>query len=160
MADDSQIDGAWNAALRLLSASSKSRKELTDRLLRKGFSSQTVEVILSRLEKQGLVNDRIFAANLAGRLEAERFAGRHKIAFELKRRGIAPDIRDEILSGLPPEEEMARAQALADSQWPRLAQLPFLKRKRKLFDALVRKGFDIQIAQEITENFKPQVNES
>ena len=106
--EESQKKQAQVAALRLLAASPKSRKEIGKKLLDKGYPEAVIQETLASLEHQGVLSDRNFAQNLVGRLLHDKPSGMRKISFELKRRGVSPKIQEDILSGISREEEYAR----------------------------------------------------
>ena len=68
---------------------------------------------LADLRAQGVLDDSRYAKDLMARLTLGKCAGRHKIAFELKRRGIPKKISDELLGTLSNEDEAGRARELA-----------------------------------------------
>ena len=152
--DNAKKNQAQISALRLLAASPKSRKELAGKLADKGYPEETVRETLDQLEKQGLQSDRAFAQNLLERWTYAQPSGRRKIDFELKRRGIASAIREELLSSIAPEDERARARELASARWERLTKLPAEKRTQRVYEFLIRRGFDFQICRDLVEQLE------
>lgn len=137
---DSPEENALNAALRLLEAGDKSRKELSERLRRKKFSGDVIEKTLSRLEAKGFVDDRRFAARLSERLGG-RGASQRKMAFEMRRRGVPAEWIEEELNKTQPEED-SRLEQAGLRQWNRLKRLEAPVRFKRAFAALARQGFD------------------
>ena len=151
MGETSQKKQAWITSLRLLAASSKSGHELARRLDEKGYPKDVIAGTLAELEKKGLLNDRTYADQLVAKNVLGRPAGMRKIAFELKRHGIPPKIQEELLARLTPESEAERARELAGRQWERCKPLPLRNRKEKVYDFLIRRGFDFQTAREVVD---------
>jgi regulatory protein len=56
---------ANNTALKLLAICDRSKKDLRDRLLKKGYSAEVVEDVLNNMESMGYVNDSNFAFKFA-----------------------------------------------------------------------------------------------
>lgn len=152
--DEPQKKQAWITALRLLAASPKSRLEISRKLAEKGYPREVVSETLSQLEGQNLLSDRAYAQNLAARLTHGKPSGTRKIAFELKRHGVSAKIREEILEEIKPDEEIRRARELAQGRWERLQNLPPEKRKKRVYDFLIRRGFDFQVVRDILEEFE------
>src|SRR3990167_7327860 len=121
-------------SLRLLAASPKTSQELRKKLQAKGFLS-----------------DQAYAMNLLARYRGSSLSGRRKIAFEFKRHGIAKKIQDEILSGYSHEEEREQAESIARDRWNRLVKLPDEKRKKRVMDFLMRRGFEYQIVRDVLQ---------
>ena len=148
---DEQTKQALITSLRLLAASPKSRKELKTKLESKGHSSKAIQAALQELAEQGVLDDKAYAKDLIGRLVHGKSSGRYRIAFELKRHGVADSVREEALSALTEDSEKARALELARLKWPQLEKLETKKRKKKLFDHLLRKGYDFQVVHDVLD---------
>lgn len=151
---ESQAKQAWLTSLRLLTATPKTRKELEKKLLEKGYPQPIIQETLNRLEEQGLLSDQTYAKNLLSRLTYDKPSGRRKISFEMKRRGVPARIQEELLAAVSVEEETAKASELAQHKWLQGSQLDPEKRKKKVYDFLIRRGFDFQIARDIIERLE------
>lgn len=136
-------------ALRMLAATPKSRKNLQQKLEQKGFDRNVLESTLARLERQGLLNDRTFALSLYQSLSSYRPSGRKRIAYELEKRGIEETHIQEILEKYSPEEERNKAIELAWQKHERWKNLEPVKRKKKIYDFLVRRGFDFSLSRDV-----------
>ncbi len=145
--------------LRLLAASPKSSQELRKKLADKGYPEPVVEKAISHLREQGVLDDTSYAKDLIARLTLGRSAGRHKIAFELKRHGISKKISDEMLGTLSTEDETERALEQARLKWGGWSSLDPQKRKKRLYDFLIRKGYDFQIAQDVLQKLSKDVSD-
>ena len=133
---------ALDAALRLLSYRGRSRREITDRLKRRGVSEELIEQTCERLVELGLLDDRRFAETLArDRIEFGR-KGAHRIRTELRRKGVAQPLIDHALAEAGGEEPAARA--LLDRVGRRYVGLEPRERYRKLHDLLLRRGFTFE----------------
>ena len=131
-----------DAALRLFSYRARSRKELSDRLMRRGFGHEVVTETLTRLEETGMVDDAAFAK--AWKEDRQTFSPRsgHLIAAELRRKGVAAELAcqtarevDEDTAAYQAALKKARALAAADRQTFR----------RRLGDYLRRRGFSYDV---------------
>ena len=151
---DEQEKQAWIVSLRLLTATPKSVKELREKLTGKGFPETIVEKTIAKLESSGFLSDRAFAQNIVTRFTQGNPSGARKISFELKRKGVPAKLRDEILEGLNPEEERERAAELARNKWERFARLDGDKRKKRVYDFLLRRGFDFQLVRDVIEKLE------
>ena len=148
---EGQAKQALITCLRLLAASPKSSQELRKKLAGKGYSAESIDQALSDLKTQGVLDDTAYAKDLMARLTLGKAVGRHRIAFELKRHGISKKISDELLETLSNESETERALEQARLKWAGWSQLDPQKRKKRLYDFLIRKGYDFQIAQDILQ---------
>lgn len=148
---EEQTRQAIITCLRLLAASPKSGQELRKKLADKGYSADSIDQALTDLKAQGILDDTMYAKDLMTRLTLGKCVGRHKIAFEFKRHGISKKISDELMETLSNEGETERALEQARVKWTGWTGLDPQKRKKRLYDFLVRKGYDFQIAQDILQ---------
>ncbi len=142
------------SALRMLAATPKSRKELNAKLADKGYPADVINETLDKLESQGLLNDRAYAQNLASRYVHGKPSGKRRIAFEMKRRGVPPAIQQEVLGQMDPEAERERGREIAAGRWASWARLEPLKRRKKIFDFLIRRGFDFDLVRDLVEELE------
>ena len=151
---EEQEKQAWIVSLRLLAATPKSAKELHDKLAAKGFPAALIQKTIETLQTKGLLSDRALAQNIVTRFTQSSPSGSRKISFELKRKGVGSKLREEILEGLNPEDETARAREIAQVKWERFAGLDANKRKRRIYDFLIRRGFDFQTVRDVVEELE------
>ena len=148
---EEQTQQAVITCLRLLAASPKSGQELRKKLMAKGYSAEAMDLALQSLREQGILDDAAYAKDLMTRLTLGKGVGYRKVAFELKRHGISKKISDKLLETLTNEDEAERALEQGRMKWAGWSQLDPQKRKKRLYDFLIRKGYDFQIAQDILQ---------
>ena len=153
---EEQAKQALITSLRLLAASPKSGHELRKKLTDKGYPDEAIDRALDELKNQGVLDDAKYAKDLMARLKFGKASGRHKIAFELKRHGISKKISDEMLGTLSAADETERALEQARLKWSGWSKLDPQKRKKRLYDFLIRKGYDFQIAQDILQKLSKE----
>ncbi len=154
-----QADGvsrAFNAALHLLGFRTRTVEEIRRRLIRKGFEEEAVEEVLQRLHELSYVDDRAYAVEYATARVRTRGEGLYRIRADLRRRGVGEGIIDEVLHGLEDDVDWAQvAREIADKRWSQLAATKDERRRRKkLFDYLVRKGFDFSTARAVSSEIE------
>jgi len=85
-------------ALRLLTIKSRTRKELKEKLQRKGYyNEEDIEKTLDNLERVGLINDREYAKSWVRNRLQNRPIGKSMLSIELKRKGIDSGVIEEIV---------------------------------------------------------------
>lgn len=136
-------------AVRLLSQSKRSEHELSERLQRKGYPSDITERILRELKSNGILSDqKMVQDTVEWSIRGKRY-GRRRIEFELKRRGIAEFDIQKSLESYSKEEEQELARTLARERWTKLERVETHKRKKRLYDFLVSRGFDFELARQV-----------
>lgn len=144
---ESARGAAREAALRLLAVRARSRRELEDRLARKGHEASVVEDVISALEGVGLIDDVAFARLWVEERIRLRPAGPRKLTAELLKkgidRGIVERVLGEMLSGAS-ELELAR-RTLAKRRRTSRGGDPAARRARD-YAFMIRRGFSHEVA--------------
>lgn len=131
------VDKCKNYATNLVSKKMYTKKEITDKMLNKGFSNTAVSEVVSILEEYGYIDDRVYA-ELYVREYMKKY-GVKKLSYNLKLKGISDDLINEFCTNIDNNEEL----------------LKLIKSKirtdindRKEFDRIVRqflaKGFEFE----------------
>ena len=137
------------AALRFLKIRPRSIAELREKLVDKNFSSTEIETTLHDLTVSGLLNDRAFTKSWINYRLARPF-GFRRIIQELKAKGIDPEIIEqavgEVKESYAPEDV---AMDLAQRRYQRLPNIDPVKKKKRVLDFLLRRGFETSIAMKV-----------
>ena len=124
------------AAARMASGRMLSRRELTDKLNRKGVDPDTAAETADWLESLGAVDDAAYAGVIVRHYAASGY-GPGRVRQELQKRGIPRELWDDALFQLPDSAE-AIDLFLRKKLGGRTPDRAMLK---KLSDALLRRGF-------------------
>ena len=121
-------------AVRIVSASSVSKRELEQRLLQKGEDARCAKNAVAWMEEMNLLDDRKTAEQIVSRCISKGYGlSRAKQALYEKR--IPKEYWEDVLADYPEQSEKIRAFIAAH-----LPPEPDLKATRKVIDALLRKG--------------------
>jgi regulatory protein len=127
-----------NAAIHYLSYRPRSEAELRQRLHRRGFDGDNVEAALTKLKAQGLVNDLAFAQFWKDNRESFSPRSQWLTRLELRQKGVADDIIDQIVAEVDDGDSAYRA---AVSRARSLALSDYHSFRRRLGEYLKRRGF-------------------
>jgi len=127
-----------NAANHYLSYRPRSESELRERLHQRGFNGDSVEVVLAKLKEQGLVDDMAFAQFWKDNRESFSPRSQWLTKLELRRKGVANNIIDQIADTIDDEDSAYRA---AQSKARSLSLSDYQSFRRRLGDYLKRRGF-------------------
>ena len=133
-----------------------SEKEIIDKLKEKR-KDETISQIISKL-KRITINDELLAQNLVC-FDRNRNLGKNKIIRQLKEKGINEGIINNL--DFPEEEELEQARLLVPKLAIKYVSLAFENQKRHLYQALVARGYSLDIARQAI-NFlesEPKENE-
>ena len=133
-----QLQRCLNVAVRYLSYRPRSEAEMRERLTHRGFASDIQDAIINKLSEQRLVNDTAFAQFWKDNRESFRPRSQRLTRLELKRKGIANEIIDRVVSAIDDEASAYRA---ALSKVRRLSGADYPSFRRRLGGYLQRRGF-------------------
>ena len=144
-------------ALRYRSFRPRSRRDVADYLKKKGFAPPSIDIGLAFLDSQNLLNDAEYARMFVRDRMRLKPVGRSTMKQLLYRKGIDRDLTDHVIAEIfPPEAEPAAALKEAEKKWKRIAKLPELVRKKRLYEHLVRRGYEPGLAITITNRLNEQ----
>ncbi len=139
-------------ALMFLKIRPRSVEELRSKLIRKKHSLQDIQATIEYLESIRLLDDRAFTASWIQYRLARPF-GFKRIITELKAKGIKDDIIEESVSHARGEYvEGDVILQLAQRRWQRFPRLEPAKKKKRVFDYLIRRGFSIDAVMKALKN--------
>lgn len=157
---EEQTKQGYLYAVRLLTASKKSSSELLKRLTSKGYNSEVAQEIVQKLRSQKVLNDQKLVQDaIHWAKEVKRF-GRNRLIQEFKKRGVERAVVEEALKELPASQERQMATDLAHERWNKLGNLDLKKKTKRVYDYLVNRGFDFDMAREIVIALKGTYSEN
>lgn len=129
------------AALKTIERVYKCEKELTDKLIIKGYEPQTIQRVMDFLRKYNFLNDEKYAEMYIN--ERLKYEGIQKIRYALIRKGILQEIIDEKIQNVNSDASIDTALNLAQKKFNLLKRSEEDDRKvmKKLAEYLYRKGF-------------------
>lgn len=99
----SEANSAFERAVGYLSLSPRSKKEIALYLKDKGYDGDVIEEVVDRLEKYRYTDDRAYAESYV-KSKSKKY-GHIRLKSELRQKGVASDIIDEVLSGDGDDDE-------------------------------------------------------
>ena len=140
-----QYPNALDRAVKSLAERPRSRKEIERLLNAAHFDASVTELVLYKLEKENLLDDRDFAEQWV--LSRSRKYGAARIRNELRIKGIDPDTAEAAMHCCPEENQLNQAVAFAIKKISSLQNDsdPYRFKKRVL-SSLIRRGYSWDIA--------------
>ncbi|WP_423226453.1 RecX family transcriptional regulator [Candidatus Amarolinea aalborgensis] len=146
---------AWNLALKFLSFRPRSEVEIRRYLAGKGLDAAATDQIIERLVRLGYVDDQAFARAWVASRSLLRPKGPRALQYELRSKGVAPDVIEEALEDLAADEAAYAAVSKPAARWRALESSAF---KQKVQAFLARRGFDYDIIQKTVERLLAEVD--
>jgi regulatory protein len=132
--------------LRLLTGSSRTRKQLADAMRKRDIPDEVAEEVLSRFEEVGLIDDAAFADAWVESRHRGRGLARRALAMELRSRGVDNEVVAEAVARLDPEREAGTARELVGRKLRSTRGLDRQVRIRRLAGMLARRGYSEGLA--------------
>ena len=149
--NNDEYQSAYVAALRLLGLCDRSKKELKDRLSRKGYSPEVVETVIGKLESYDYINDERYALKFATDAVKIKNSGPEAVRAGLYRKGIDRRIIEKAVIGVFKDyDEKEVAMRAMKKKLKNINQKSEIRKDdvKRLSDHLRRKGFSYDIIRE------------
>ena len=138
--------------LRLLTARSHTRAELSGQLSKRGYPHEVSARVLDRLAAVGLVDDTEFAEQWHSR-RANARKSKRALTAELQNKGVDNDVITTVLGGLDANAERERAEQLVRARLRREVlgedSKDDVRVSRRLAAMLARRGYSQTLAGEV-----------
>lgn len=149
ISEPSREEQARSLCLRLLTARSRTRAELSGQLAKRGYPADVSERVLDRLAAVGLIDDAEFAEQWVQSRRARAGKSKRALAAELHTKGVDDDVITEVLSGIDAGAERDRAELLVRAKLRRETLTDEARVTRRLVAMLARRGYSQNLACEV-----------
>ncbi len=150
ISEPSREEQARALCLRLLTARSRTRAELSGQLSKRGYPDDVRDRVLDRLAAVGLVDDTEFAEQWVQSRRAKAGKSRRALAAELHTKGVDNDVITAVLGGIDAGAERDRAEQLVRSKLRReTLGGDDVGVSRRLVAMLARRGYGQNLACEV-----------
>lgn len=141
---------AYNYAIKYLK-NIKTKKDVYDYLIRKGFSDEETSEVCDYIEEVGLVDDDLYVKFFVEDSFRIKNKGARKIVYELKQRGIDDDKIEEAIEEASDMEYEALKDAYERKLEATKSETDPYKRKNKIIRFLISRGFDYSDIKDIVD---------
>lgn len=129
-------------ALGYVSRRPHSEAELRTKLAKKDYDEAYIDEALERLNQLGYLDDEAFARQWVD--ERGRQRGKRLLQMELRRKGVADGIIEQVLAE-DSSDEVSQARDLVAKRLSRLSGQPPAVVRRRLTDYLARRGYSYEV---------------
>lgn len=149
IAQKENVSKCKETALRIIERSYKTEKEMQNKLIEKGYDSESVGIAINFLKEYNFINDNNYVKMyIKDRISTQ---GKQKIKYSLIRKGISDDIIEEFLEDIESEDEKSAAIELAKKKYKSISRTETDRFKlwNKLCRYLVGRGYDYSVSKEV-----------
>ncbi|MDP1677103.1 MAG: RecX family transcriptional regulator [Bacteroidota bacterium] len=138
-------------ALRYRSYRPRSKKEILEYLQKKGYDDSHIHQAIVFLDEMKLLNDDEFARMFCRDRLRLKPVGKASMKHLLFKKGIDKQTVENILPEFYTEEsENNLAMKEAERKYKRVKSLPIITQKKRIFEHLVRRGYDTSLSRKVT----------
>lgn len=145
------FDRAARIAINFISYRPRSTKEIINKLLSKGYSTELAQKVTEHLISLNMLNDVEFARMFVRDKLRGKPMGKSMMRRKLLEKGITPQTIERVLREfISEEDEQEAAKKLVERKLrhsnERFAKLDLLRQRKRLVDYLLSRGFSTEIA--------------
>lgn len=150
MSDSEENKRAAEKAMNLLLSQDRTRKELSDRLYRAGFSESATSYAISYVESFGYIDDYRYASNYLSFHKGDR--SRKELRYKLMNKGVPTEIISEVFMEYETEDELSalRRQLMKKLRDRSLDEMEY-KDREKVVAYLARKGYAVPMIRRVMQ---------
>lgn len=128
-----------------------SEENMRRKLLKKGANEKQIDSIIAELKNYSLIDDDKYIRYVIDSLVNKNY-GNKRIAIVLTNKGIS---NEDILKYLPPSDsEINRAKNILPKLERKYSLVNYSSKKKKIYDALIRLGYEHDVASETLKDIK------
>lgn len=149
---ESEFYACDSQAARYLALRDYSAGELKTKLYRKNYSTNVIQTVIDRYQKQGIVDDNHYAYKLAQRLIEERPCGKSYLTAYLRRKKIDRELAENTADIIFKEQEESELALVSlNKRWHVFSQFELEVARKKSYNYLSRRGFGYEAAKQAFE---------
>lgn len=147
-----KYDDAYQYALGLIGKYEYTEERLTEKLVSKGYDKKSITKIIKKLKDSGLINDEDYIKNFI-EYENDKLYGEYRIKRDLMEKGISKERVDELK--FSEKDERKKIVELTKLLEKKYASKATEAKKRGMYSALIRYGYENDLAKEMVESLTP-----
>lgn len=150
---DQRCDVYYNA-LKYIKKLSRSKKEVRDKLIKLEFPTEYIDYAIEKLEKQGYLNDLIYAKSFLNNKLITTSNGPYKIKQDMIKKGISQSIIDETLKDYTEDIQREKLDKIITKMINSNRNKGNNLLKKKINIDLINQGFYKELIEESINNHK------
>ena len=152
---ESEVKSAFEKSLDIVGRRMHSKKELIDKLAKKGYAEDVCGRVIQKLEEYHYIDDMLFAKQF---VSLNQKLSKRILKEKLHLKGVSPDIIQEITAERTNEEEFELCFAQAN-KYLKSRKVESYQEIAKMQASLARKGFDFDVIKRVCKVALNGINE-
>lgn len=147
-----QWNACYEAALTILDSCAQTRSSIISKLKMKGFVAAVAEAVAEKLKENRLIDEERYSERLV-EYQMNRPVSRANVRRKLIAKGIDSDTIEDTLSVMDESQQIDACKKAIVPLFRRYRELEPREAKRKISQALARKGFSWDICSQVLEHY-------
>lgn len=148
------LQQSYVTAIHYLSYRQRSKVEIERHLLKKEIDPDHVEIVMSRLDKENLLDDLEFAKSFVRERIRQKKKGPKMIIQELMEKGVSKDNINEAIKIMTFADQYDIAFLFAQKRADRPKKESVEKQKQQIRSSLMQRGFDSDVISEVMQEIE------
>lgn len=150
--EDNYKASIYDTALKYINVRMRSKKEMYEYLIKKGYDYNNINDTIQKLLDQNLLNDIAFCKSYINDKINLTNSGLDKIKNELLKLGIEEDVIDESFNNIDKSILNDKLIKIIDKELKINSKLPLIKLKNKIINRCINLGYNYDSINEILNN--------
>ena len=151
--NDAKLSSLYSYGLGLVSHRSYTVHEVREKLKAKTEDVEEIRKVIYRLKQLGFLDDEAYMSAYVEEALSVKAIGETRIRFELEKKGIHPEVLQNLR--IDPKKEKEAAERYLNVLNSRYKNVPNRQKKIKAANALIARGFDHALAEEVSQKLLP-----
>jgi regulatory protein len=143
LSEQGENRAAFNRGIYYISKVMRSKKQVRDYLVKKGYEQPAIDYALDKMSEYGYLDDMAYGRMIMSHQINVKHTGSFAAKAELRKKGIPEDIAESILSEYDDDSQFENAKIQYSKLERKYSREQDAKKKRqKIGQAMARRGFD------------------
>jgi len=154
-------DKAYRQAMQRLNRRQYTARDLRQKLRRLEHDDATIDRVLQRLRELRLIDDERYGETLLREMQRSKPAGPKLMRAKLYQKGVDAKVIDRLVDeATDSDSQRDGALAFAEKKLRSLQRVDAVTRRRRLYGALARRGFDGDVISDVMEQLRDRLSDA
>ncbi|HHU24727.1 MAG: RecX family transcriptional regulator [Bacilli bacterium] len=130
----------YKKALRFINYQTRTEHEIREYLRTHDMTMESIEIIVKRLKKANLINDKRYAMNFVDNYLRNQ-KGPQYLKYRLQEKGVEHKIISQVIEGISEDVQKESIMQIIEKEKPRLETYPIKRQKELIMQKCLRNGF-------------------
>ncbi len=135
------VNDALVVAMKSLQRAAQTKAQINDKLARRAYTNEVIDVVLNKLEAMYLIDDEKYAKDYISYRSRTTPLGSRYLKLKLAQKGVPKEVAEAAVKEISPDDELVLARVAAAKRQRTMGRFNPEQRKLKLARFLASRGF-------------------